>query len=303
MVKWNYQELRSELLKMFQQQGLVSFKDRWGKSRTAERYIDMLVRTEVSIANTQWTLNRGIEQGFTKYLVVEHIDCCSICQRYKDKIFDIEEWAVELPPYHPNCRGFIEIAVDGISTIRDDRKDTKIPKYVKPSKSFEKSLQAVNKKYPDWLSPIGNVNEAVLRDYTKKWNLALNANLRSGNLTQQDKLYMGSMDRLFANLPKEQWTLYRGASVHDNVYKSLLNRDTYYDKWYVSTSTSKNQAMSFLHWKNDVLFEIEGRWIDISKYSQFSPQKEVLINRGGMFTIVSRKEKNGALYVKLKQWV
>jgi hypothetical protein len=47
--------------------------------------------------------------------VIEHIDCCSICQRYKNRVFDIAKGAVELPPYHPNCKGYIEIALDEIN--------------------------------------------------------------------------------------------------------------------------------------------------------------------------------------------
>lgn len=41
--------------------------------------------------------------------MVESSDCCSICMQHNGKIYDIRnKSSIELPPYHPNCRGSIE---------------------------------------------------------------------------------------------------------------------------------------------------------------------------------------------------
>ncbi|MDR3169792.1 MAG: hypothetical protein LBU27_08920 [Candidatus Peribacteria bacterium] len=69
---------------------------------------------------------------------------------------------------------------------------------------MEKALRAVKYKHNMLESPIGTVNEAILLDYTRKGNLTLNAHLRQGNLTKEDKFSLGVMDKLFANLPKEE---------------------------------------------------------------------------------------------------
>ena len=77
------------------------------------RYVDMLTRTETAIANVQGTINRWIQVWLTKFRVIEHFDCCSnICSHYNGEVFDVSKGMVNLPPYHPNCRGYIEAVID-----------------------------------------------------------------------------------------------------------------------------------------------------------------------------------------------
>lgn len=101
------QTMKDKIVKYFEQNQITVFKDRGGKTRSLDRYADMLTRTETSIANIQGTLNRAIQLGITKFKVVEQADCCEICSEYRNEIVDITDGTVDLPPYHPNCRGYV----------------------------------------------------------------------------------------------------------------------------------------------------------------------------------------------------
>ena len=109
------QEMKTKIAKYFQSNGITGFKDRSGKLWSLDRYVDMLTRTETSIANIQGTINRAIQLGITKFRVVEQADCCELCSEYNWEVVDVTDWTVDLPPYHPNCRGYI-IAVIGEDT-------------------------------------------------------------------------------------------------------------------------------------------------------------------------------------------
>ena len=109
------QEMKTKIAKYFQSNGITGFKDRSGKLWSLDRYVDMLTRTETSIANIQGTINRAIQLGITKFRVVEQADCCELCSEYNWEVVDVTDGTVDLPPYHPNCRGYI-IAVIGEDT-------------------------------------------------------------------------------------------------------------------------------------------------------------------------------------------
>lgn len=87
---------------------ITGFKDRGGKLWTMDRYVDMLTRTETSIANVQGTINRSVQIWITRFKIIEQADCCSVCSEYREEIVDIsEKWIADFPPFHPNCRGYI----------------------------------------------------------------------------------------------------------------------------------------------------------------------------------------------------
>lgn len=111
------QTMKEKVARYFEENQITVFKDRGGKTRTLDRYVDMLVRTETSIANIQGTINRAIQIGITKFRVVEQTDCCKICQEYNWKVVDVTDGTVELPPYHPNCRGYIIAVLDNYKDI------------------------------------------------------------------------------------------------------------------------------------------------------------------------------------------
>ena len=99
--------MNDRLINYFLDNKITGFKDRGGKFWSMDRYVDMLTRTETAIANTQGTINRAIQLGITKFRVVEQPDCCEHCAEMNGEIVDISEGAVDLPPFHPNCRGYI----------------------------------------------------------------------------------------------------------------------------------------------------------------------------------------------------
>ena len=111
IISWEAKS-NDRLIDYFTSQWISWFKDRGGKYWSMDRYVDMLCRTETSIANTQGTINRGLELWITKFWIVEHPDCCEVCAEMNGDIVDIRDGVVELPPFHPNCRGYIVAIVD-----------------------------------------------------------------------------------------------------------------------------------------------------------------------------------------------
>ena len=108
VITWeNIASMEERIKRYFANNRISWFKDRSWKLWTMDRYVDMLTRTETSIANIQGTINRSIQLWITKFKVVEAPDCCDYCSEENWKVVDISEWAVDLPPYHPNCRGYI----------------------------------------------------------------------------------------------------------------------------------------------------------------------------------------------------
>lgn len=111
------QNMKEKIARYFEQNQITVFKDRGGKTRSLDRYVDMLTRTETSIANVQGTLNRAIQLGITKFRIVEQADCCELCNEYRNQVVDVTSGLVELPPYHPNCRGYVIAVIENQDNI------------------------------------------------------------------------------------------------------------------------------------------------------------------------------------------
>lgn len=111
------QNMKDKIARYFEQNQITVFKDRGGKTRSLDRYVDMLTRTETSIANVQGTLNRAIQLGITKFRIVEQADCCELCSEYRNQVVDVTSGLVELPPYHPNCRGYVIAVIENQDNI------------------------------------------------------------------------------------------------------------------------------------------------------------------------------------------
>jgi len=106
------QTMKDKVARYFEQNQITVFKDRSGRTWSLDRYVDMLTRTETSIANVQGTLNRAIQLGITKFRIVEQADCCELCSEYNGEVVDVTDGTVDLPPYHPNCRGYVVAVLD-----------------------------------------------------------------------------------------------------------------------------------------------------------------------------------------------
>lgn len=100
-------EKKKILVKHFQDEGNVVFKDKLGRRRTPARTAETIIRTETANVYNTGTINRGLEVGITRYIRDESVDCCpDICE---EKIGDVRDVLVSPdPPYlslHPNCGG------------------------------------------------------------------------------------------------------------------------------------------------------------------------------------------------------
>ena len=135
------QTMKDKIAQYFEDNRITVFKDRSGKSWSLDRYVDMLVRTETSIANIQGTINRAIQIGITKFKVVEQVDCCELCKEYRGTVVDIADGTVDLPPYHPNCRGYIIAVLDPLEKEQVEEK----LQTVKPKKETKKTANAETK--------------------------------------------------------------------------------------------------------------------------------------------------------------
>ena len=106
------QAMEQRVKNYFFENKITVFKDRAWRTWQMDRYVDMLTRTETSIANVQGTINRATQLWITRFKVVESPDCCEYCAEYNWEIVDVKDWTVDLPPYHPNCRWYIIAVVD-----------------------------------------------------------------------------------------------------------------------------------------------------------------------------------------------
>lgn len=116
---WESLATMEERIKRYFQKNKISwFKDRAWRLWSIDRYVDMLVRTETSIANIQGTINRAIQLWHTKFKVVEARDCCEMCAEENWKVVDVRDWVVDLPPFHPNCRWYIVVVLEEVQSSR-----------------------------------------------------------------------------------------------------------------------------------------------------------------------------------------
>ena len=104
-------EMKNGISDLLHAENITKFQDRAWRYRNMDAYVEMLTRTETNIANTQGTINRAIQLWITKFQITEQPDCCEICAEMNGDIVDVTQWDVELPPFHPNCRGFITAVV------------------------------------------------------------------------------------------------------------------------------------------------------------------------------------------------
>ena len=330
------QEMKDKVAKYFMDNQITVFKDRSGKSWSLDRYVDMLTRTETSIANIQGTINRAIQLGITKFRVVEQADCCELCSEYREEIVDITDGTVDLPPYHPNCRGYIVVVLD-----REEK-------------------ETISQKLPD-IEPIqeqviGTENEEIteeereaLKYYVSGDGMDTNNILRGrydGELTEQEKQYIDLLDNVtdkqistditelyrsvdinsFTNVTQGQFEDLQDYLIYDDQDKkdiadriigNITGRE-YTDKWFMSTTKDKEVALNWYDFTGSespitVIFdEIQNaRGIDLEELGiekELNPdledsQAEVLIKRGAKFMangVWVMEDSEGAKHIVIK---
>ena len=112
VLKWETMgEMKRGAIELLKAEHITEFQDRAWRYWSMDRYAEMLVRTETNRANVQGTINRAIQIWITKFQINEQPDCCEVCAEMNGDIVDISQGTVDLPPFHPNCRGFITAVI------------------------------------------------------------------------------------------------------------------------------------------------------------------------------------------------
>lgn len=110
------------------------------------------------------------------------------------------------------------------------------------------------------------------------------------------------------SLPDYKGETYRGTALSNEIVEKMQVGGTYSDKGFLSTTSDKNIADTFSGsnagtGKTQVFFTIDGKHgKDISSASKFGNEKEILFNPSSKFRITSMENKDGILYVGMKQY-
>lgn len=291
---------KSDLVAFFQKKGL-QLRDRSGRKRDPHTYAEMLIRTETARAYNAGIINRALELWTSKFRIEESWNCCSICAQYNGKVVDINKGGYDLPPYHPNCRGtIVPVWEEG-----EDRKDNHFPNQ-DIAKHFEWEIGKVNKKYWGSESPIGTINEIVIRKYTNNdWFSSLNTHLRENKtLNQNDSFISKTLDRVIANNLDYKQVVYRWVDIDKSKLKNIISSLEWKELGFVSTSKDEKVARVFASQgeREKIILKIHHKWgMDIEKYSNYPEEQEVLLWKNKTFRITWIQKKSDFTYLTLME--
>lgn len=269
--------MKQRLEQYFLDNELTVFKDRGGKTWTMDRYIDMLVRTETSIANVQWTINRAIQLWITKFKIIEHSDCCKECYHENWRIVDIRDWEVELPPFHPNCRWYI------IAIVWDEElEDMNWKRLWLPNEEiFEYLEEDITKVRFKDTHTISITDESIIRNYTGRSYEQLNQWTPERVADRLDKIIYTNADY--------NWTVYRWMAFTPKEWENFLESWKIYHSWFMSTSLVRWKAKDFAKLNSTinpdktvrVIFTLNDTkgGMNIENYARKKNQKEILFSR------------------------
>lgn len=179
------------------------------------------------------------------------------------------------------------------------------------SVAMERAVDKLHILYPD----IPNTELAAIHHYTKAGGnyRQLNRQLDKGELTEFNEASAELISRGLSKLPNFEGMVYRGTILKNKKFEELYFGDEVTHEIFTSASKDLDVALKhFMRTKNirknekAVFLEIESkRGKDIESLSEFNGklqsenQKEVLFDKKTRFKIVSRKEKQGVVYIKL----
>lgn len=105
------------LIKALKDKKITGFVDKAGRNWKVENYAEMLTRTITRQAVTEGAITRYAAHGVELIQVSSHATSCPICGPMQGKIMRIDGStepvdgvsvdALQLPPFHPNCRHVI----------------------------------------------------------------------------------------------------------------------------------------------------------------------------------------------------
>lgn len=106
------------------QTGIVSLKDRAGRSWELDRYAEMLIRTKSVESRNRGLANRVAETGFDLVQVSDHVGECDLCAPWEGRILSLTGETKGYPTvaqaesdglFHPNCKHAINVIIPSLA--------------------------------------------------------------------------------------------------------------------------------------------------------------------------------------------
>ncbi|WP_339233831.1 phage minor capsid protein [Oceanobacillus sp. FSL W7-1281] len=171
--------IQQRVAQSFKKEGLTSFITKDGKKLPLDFYSMTVTRTKMRDASVKGHVERYKENGQDLVQIIENSDSCPICANHKDLVVSltgetegyptIDE--VQLPPYHPNCRGGIRPYVVRFKTDAEierakkrnsdfkEGKDTRTPAQKRAYEREQEARRKANdekKQYARWQGLLGD---------------------------------------------------------------------------------------------------------------------------------------------------
>ncbi|MEK4303611.1 phage minor capsid protein [Oceanobacillus sp. FSL K6-0251] len=171
--------IQQHVAKSFEAEGLTAFITSDGKKLPLDFYAMTVTRSKMRHASVQGNVQRYKENEQDLVQIIENDDSCAVCANHNRLVVSltgetegfptIDE--IELPPYHPNCRGTISpYAIDFKSSKEveqaiarnDEYEEGEDPRTEEQKKAYEKEQEArrraneEKKQYARWKGVMGD---------------------------------------------------------------------------------------------------------------------------------------------------
>ncbi|ORV55905.1 hypothetical protein AWC05_12085 [Mycobacterium florentinum] len=141
---------------------------------------------------------------------------------------------------------------------------------------------------PNAHMPWNSTHQAALADYTGSGYTDLNYALRNGTLDASQAARIDALNRALEKLPKYEGTVIRGSDLPDEALAQYKPGEVFTELGFLSTTTDVAVARSPV-FSGNVEFQIvstSGR--DVSSYSMFPEEQEILFPSGTRFYVVDK---------------
>lgn len=162
----------------------VTYKN--GKVVSAESYLQMATKTELTNLHLETQLGRMQDYGMDLVQISDHGGSCQLCEPYEGKIFSVSgmndkypalDTAIDGGLYHPNCRHFqfpyldldnTNMPTDETGNTISDSKKEEVLKYKNESRKSKKDInELLRQKAEADDTNILNVKVDKYKDYTQ----------------------------------------------------------------------------------------------------------------------------------------
>lgn len=119
-------EVKKGIKSTIAEQGIVTLKDKGGKSWSLDRYSEMLFRTKTVEARNRGLINRMVEYDYDLVQVSDHAGECQMCSPWEGRILSISGKTKGYPTvaeaesvglFHPNCRHAINTIIPSLAKL------------------------------------------------------------------------------------------------------------------------------------------------------------------------------------------